>query len=58
MKKHARKLALARETIRTLDSNTLHGAAGGRINLSRVSQCPEDGPCPPDPQSTHCVTDP
>jgi hypothetical protein len=57
MKKHSRKLALARETIRTLASDALNRAHGGRINLSRVSQCTEDGPCPPDPQSTHCITD-
>jgi hypothetical protein len=57
MKKHTRKLALARETLRRLEAEALHGANGGRINLSRVSQCTEDGPCPPDPQSTHCITD-
>jgi hypothetical protein len=58
MKKHARtKLALARETLRTLDSDILFGAAGGRINLSRVSQCPGDDPCVPPPASTHCITD-
>jgi hypothetical protein len=57
MKKHTRKLALARETLRRLEAEALHAANGGRINLSRVSQCTEDGPCPPDPQSTHCITD-
>ena len=37
--KKNKKLALSKEMVRTLQDNELQTAAGGRINLSRITQC-------------------
>jgi hypothetical protein len=37
--KKTKKLALSKELVRTLQDDELQSAAGGRINLSRNSQC-------------------
>lgn len=49
MKKDRKRIALGRETVRNLTQASLEHVAGGRINLSRQTQCdcPTLGGCGP-----------
>ena len=48
-RKDRKRIALSRETVRHLGVDVLGGVAGGRINLSRQTQCdcPTLGGCGP-----------